>query len=205
MNYALTLGIMQPIYIDLTHYFTDLVIQGNNAETFLQGQLTCDLNQLDQTHSSLGAHCDLKGRVVSLFRVYRIANQWHLTVPTSAADIAVKALQHYARFSKVTITKHSPLRYGLLGDSVTDILTTIGIVLPTEPNHLANTNTITNTLIIRHLGFPCRFELIGELPAALSMLTTGTLEDWQAAQINAGEAFINETNSGLFLPHELNP
>jgi folate-binding Fe-S cluster repair protein YgfZ len=36
------------------------------AAKFLQGQLTCDVNKIGET-LVLGAHCNPKGRVISLF------------------------------------------------------------------------------------------------------------------------------------------
>ncbi|NAT16995.1 folate-binding protein YgfZ, partial [Pseudomonas syringae pv. actinidifoliorum] len=40
-----------------------------DAGKFLQGQLTCNLNYLDENTSSLGARCTQKGRMQSSFRL----------------------------------------------------------------------------------------------------------------------------------------
>ena len=46
-----------------------LAVIGNDASKFLQGQLTCNLNYLSETRSSLGARCTQKGRMQSSFRI----------------------------------------------------------------------------------------------------------------------------------------
>ena len=96
----------------LTEYLTDLIVTGVDAEKFLQGQLTCDLRKITLGESGLGAHCNLQGRVVSLFQLQHESNAWRLTMPTSLVDIAEKALRHYARFSKVTFQREQPPREG---------------------------------------------------------------------------------------------
>ena len=45
-------------------------IQGNDAKKFLQGQLTCDVEMVTAEHSSMGAHCNREGRVISLFYLF---------------------------------------------------------------------------------------------------------------------------------------
>lgn len=46
-----------------------LAVRGADAAKFLQGQLTCNLNYLNDTHASLGARCTQKGRMQSSFRI----------------------------------------------------------------------------------------------------------------------------------------
>ena len=43
-------------------------VSGDDATTFLQGQLTCDVTQIEPDRPSLGAWCNPKGRVIALFR-----------------------------------------------------------------------------------------------------------------------------------------
>jgi folate-binding Fe-S cluster repair protein YgfZ len=42
-------------------------ISGKDAKPFLQGQLTCDLEEISTEQSRLGAHCDIKGRIIASF------------------------------------------------------------------------------------------------------------------------------------------
>src|SRR3990167_1537544 len=64
----------------LQHYQC-LEISGVDTATFLQGQLTCDVKRIDDEHSSLGAYCNLQGRMVSLFRLYQVRDAFYLLMP----------------------------------------------------------------------------------------------------------------------------
>src|SRR5579872_1880552 len=90
--------------------FTDLPqlglisVTGKDAKTFLQGQLTCDLNAITPIQSLLGAHCNLKGRMQALFRVMQWGEDHYvLSLPLSMVSIALSNLQKYALFSKVAL------------------------------------------------------------------------------------------------------
>ncbi len=192
---------MQPklLLIDLTDAYTNLVITGPQAETFLQGQVTCDVKAISENNSTLGAYCNLKGRMVSFFRIYRQGDAWHLILPTDLVEIAENALKHYARFSKVTIMREQPCRIGLIdpSPSLRSTSSTGGAV----KDHTLKT--------IEHLGN--RVEYIGSAAAIAALQQTllpetqpGTLEAWHLAQINAGEAFLTPATSGEFLPHDIN-
>ena len=46
-----------------------LAVRGPDASKLLQGQLTCNLNYLNEHNASLGARCTPKGRMLSSFRI----------------------------------------------------------------------------------------------------------------------------------------
>lgn len=81
-----------------------IAIEGTDATTFLQGQLTCDVEKLTPEKFSLGAHCNLKGRVVSLFWITRDTENYYLTLPESIVETTIKSLQKYVLRSKVSMT-----------------------------------------------------------------------------------------------------
>ncbi len=77
---------------------------GPEARIFLQGQLTCDVAALSKNHAIWGAHCDLKGRVQAIYQLKQEGDSICLWTPNDVAPQALFHLQHYARFSKVTLT-----------------------------------------------------------------------------------------------------
>lgn len=81
-----------------------LCIAGENAKKFLQGQLTCNLDEVTSSESRLGAHCNPQGRIISLFRIFLHQDAYYLLMPIDLIPIALKALQKYAVFFKVTLT-----------------------------------------------------------------------------------------------------
>ena len=82
-------------------------ISGVDAEKFLQGQLTCDVKTIASdattTQSCLGAHCNVKGRIVFTFRLFYSDGSYFLSLPKTQVEYAIQSLKKYAVFSKVSI------------------------------------------------------------------------------------------------------
>lgn len=70
-------------------------ISGDDAEEFLQGQLTNDLRQLRDLESHLTAWCTPKGRVIAVFDIARTASGYELKVPSELANDIVQRLTMY--------------------------------------------------------------------------------------------------------------
>ena len=82
-----------------------ITVSGPDASTLLQGQLTCDINILEQGQWVIGSHCNAQGRMISNFIAAKLNEDTiGLRVHISIADSALAALQKYAIFSKVTLT-----------------------------------------------------------------------------------------------------
>jgi hypothetical protein len=80
-----------------------LCVEGADAAQFLQGQLTCDVNKVTSTQTSLAAHCNPQGRIISLSRLFLHEGSYYLQMPTSMIPIALAALKKYAIFYKVLL------------------------------------------------------------------------------------------------------
>lgn len=80
-----------------------LQVSGIDAQKFLQGQLTCNLNEISETESRLGAHCNPQGRVLFLFRLFRFQEAYYLVMPEETLATALQSLKKYARFFKLTL------------------------------------------------------------------------------------------------------
>lgn len=80
-----------------------LAIQGEKAKAFLQGQLTCDVEKITQDISTLGAQCNPKGRIISLFYLFNQDDTYYLLMPKNMVEITLAALKKYAIFYKVTL------------------------------------------------------------------------------------------------------
>lgn len=79
-------------------------VAGPDAQKFLQGQLTCDINALNKTNSSRGAHCTPKGRAIASFTIAQAAEASYLfALPSDNTEALSKALGKYIVFSKAKI------------------------------------------------------------------------------------------------------
>lgn len=91
-----------------------LRVSGVDAETFLQGQSTCDIASLGFDESGLGAFCNPKGRVIASFRVLRRVEGYYLFVPADLVEAIHKRLRMYVLRSKVSIENLTP-HWGFIG------------------------------------------------------------------------------------------
>lgn len=80
-------------------------IKGPDAEKFLQGQLTADIASLSTRGHSLAAHCNLKGQMISLVRLFRLSSEHYLaSIHQSIAESGFINLKRYSIFSKVELS-----------------------------------------------------------------------------------------------------
>lgn len=84
-----------------------LKVSGTRAKELLQGQLTCDVNEVTSTQIKLGAHCNPQGRIISLFQLFFYQDDYYLQMPRNMIAIALAALKKYAVFFKVELTDAS--------------------------------------------------------------------------------------------------
>lgn len=94
-------------------------ITGEDAEKYLQGQLTCDVAKLAVGGHTLTAHCDPKGKMSALFRLYRAqANRFCAVIHIDLLPEALTQLKKYAVFSKVTFTESDTPVYGVTSGEI---------------------------------------------------------------------------------------
>ncbi len=79
-------------------------LKGTDVRKFLQGQLTCDINQLARDHLLRGAHCNREGRVLALYDILEVQDSVVLITQKVLLKEAINVLKHYAMFSKITWT-----------------------------------------------------------------------------------------------------
>ena len=98
----------QAILAPLTH-LAILTVSGNDAASFLQGQVTCDIKALPDSKPVLGAFCNAKGRTISTFIIFRQQESYQLILTSDLLDIVRKKLQMYILRSDVQLTDQSDL------------------------------------------------------------------------------------------------
>lgn len=177
-------------------------ITGEASEKFLQGQLTCDVREVTSQQSCLGAHCDPKGRVQFLFRLFKWQEHYYFFLDKNFIPHALQLLQKYAVFSKVKLEDVSA-EYEYFGflDAKNAELKNISPELPKEDNAVVSSE---NFLFTRFSGNPERFLLISEAKTKLVESYSSELNSWYLAEIQAGIPAIDLSTAGEFTPHDLN-
>ncbi|TVQ70770.1 MAG: folate-binding protein [Oceanospirillales bacterium] len=202
---------MSCTYTALSHQQL-LKVEGKDAFTFLQGQLSCDLRDVVKEGSRLGSHCNIKGHMISLFRVMAKNDEcFLLRSHSSLAEKALAQLKKYIIFSKATATLETEAKgIGFYGSDLLDILAKLLDVsadqLPTSPSH----TLVTETGILCCIQ-PNRYEfwtteeqqniLLAVLQNEAQQMS---LEQWILEEIREGIADLREETSELFIPQMVN-
>lgn len=76
-------------------------VTGDDAATFLQGQLTADVLQQATGSWLFGGHCDAKGKLWSILRIVKTEAAFYLLQPNESAAPSVAQLEKFGVFSKV--------------------------------------------------------------------------------------------------------
>ncbi len=84
-----------------------LTVAGADAAKFLQGQITCNINDITDIKSSLGAMCNPKGRAITTFLLVKNADAFLMILPKELLASVKKRLQMYVLRSAVTLTDSS--------------------------------------------------------------------------------------------------
>lgn len=187
-----------------------LRVQGEDAVSFLQGQLTADVSNVSNTRSLLSAWLTPKGRVITLMRLFHHAGALHLQLPRSMAEVALKRLRMYvlrARAEFVSIDDHLAL-LGVSGKVAAARLAADALSPGAEAGSALQSAECT---VIRLHGEPPRFQLVGtatSLAAIARRLADVAqpvgLHAWRSLEVRAGVPAIDPSTTDAYLPQMLN-
>ncbi len=191
---------------------SDLVlikVTGAKQDSFLQGQLTCDIGDINSTQSRLAAHCSAKGRVLASLRVIKFQDHFYLLLPKSMVEPTLKQLGKYAPFSRVMLEQEQEIIIsGCYGEKISADLNLIVGDLPQQPDDAV---TQKDLLCIRIRGDNPRFMLVGpktvisDIQQKLMTYHSPDTDDaWRLLDIQNGIANIYPATMDLFTPHMLN-
>ena len=88
--------------ISILSQFGFLSVSGVDAIKFMQGYTTCDVNKISEKNN-LGAICNLKGRMITNFRIAVLGDGLLLRMHQSRVADTIKFLSPYKVFSRVEI------------------------------------------------------------------------------------------------------
>lgn len=176
-----------------------LTVAGKDAEKFLQGQITCNINDITDIKSSLGAMCNPKGRAITTFLLVKDADAFLMILPNELLASVKKRLQMYVLRSDVILTDSSDelcligLSYGISQtDGALDFATS------------RQENIVVN--------FQDRCLIIAEVDNAQSIWTKQVNQgfqpddsaQWRYLDIISGIPWLSAETSEEFIPQMLN-
>lgn len=198
----------------ISHLDSDLgllAITGIDSAKFLQGQLTCNLQDITPQQSRLGAHCTHKGRMVASFRLLQTAEHSYLfALPKTTLEALQTSLAKYIVFSKAKLN-NTTNDYALRGISGTDAAALVENIFGNAPNTLhAQHNSEQGMVICVNAQAP-RFlciipqQHISSIDNALSKSAQTTDGHyWHALDIRDGIGAVYAETIEEFIPQMLN-
>lgn len=178
-----------------------LKVSGDDAAQFLQGQLTCNIKELTEQNSFFSGFCNAKGRVISTLLILKQNDEFLIILPTVLLEKVKNKLKMYVLRSKVQLENASE-EFCLSGLSYT--------------NEIALNLSLPETDFSRHnklLKLPnVHYLLIANAEESVSFWSERIKQGfqvqgsqlWQALDLNAGLAWLDETSSEEYIPQMLN-
>lgn len=180
-------------------------LTGEEKQSYLQGQITADLNQLKDDNALLGCHCDFKGKTWSVFYTFIWKESILLVIHNSVLEKSLSELKKYGVFAKVEITDQSST-WQLTGGSGTEFEDTLKPIFGELPT--LNRSVVSNDYgLVMAINQPEQRYLVlqpDNTEKRLSAEFTRNNELWEIADIQAGIGEIRDSSVNEYVPQMLN-
>jgi folate-binding protein YgfZ len=192
--------------VSLAHY-SAISLSGEEQSGYLQGQVTCDVQNTNEHNLLVGAHCDAKGKVFSAFRLINRHNAHLLIQPKSSITASIAELKKFGVFAKVDITQADDLSfYALVGEQASELLHANFTQVPDSLTPVVHSD---DTTIVYLAGQQTRYLLIDKIDNLIAKLnkldlSSYTAPIWDLLEITEGFVQLSEQASGEYVPQMLN-
>lgn len=187
--------------------FGAISLAGEEQSKYLQGQVTCDVNNSTEQSLLVGAHCDAKGKVFSVFRLINRSSAHLLLQPKASISNSLKELQKFGVFAKVTIEDVQDLTFiALVGKQASNLLQQN---FSQVPDSLTPVVQVGSTSLVYLAGEQARYIIIDEKPAVSAIIDSLSLPVytqaiWDLLEITQGFPILSAQSSGQYVPQMLN-
>jgi tRNA-modifying protein YgfZ len=187
--------------------YSAISLTGEEQSKYLQGQVTCDVNELEQKKLLHGAHCNAKGKVFSCFRLFNREQQHILFQPKATIEASINALKKFGVFAKVEIASTDNLAFSAIigeqaGEKLKDKFTQI-------PDSLSPLVQVGTTTLVYLAGKLTRY-LIIDVPEKINALYSAlelpvySSDIWNLLEITEGVPSLTMLNDNEYVPQMLN-
>lgn len=175
---------------------------GTDAIDYLQGQLTCDLISMEKNHSTLGAHCDAKGKVWSVLRLFHHQEGIGYIQPRSVVEKQLEQIKKFAVFSHVDFQQSEQVLIAIAGvkadNAVQSRFIQDGDVRKTQTGTAVKVGPERWLLAIDAIEANTLISELGER----AVLCDQSL--WDLYELRAAIPSIEDVTSNEFIPQSLN-
>jgi len=201
-----------------------LELSGPDTSTFLQAQLTSDVQSLVSQSVTWSAWLTPKGRVISTLLVARLEpERFLLIVPSSLADVLTKRLKMFVMRSKVEIIEKSAAHYVVLGEAADQwrasselpagglVTTTDGVAMHITANpaqalsaDASNSDAVTTDTELPDGAVYCLDYSQTQSDQHQLKTDADDESDWNDWCVRHGLPWIDATTTEAFIPQSLN-
>lgn len=192
--------------IELSNY-SAISLSGDEQSKYLQGQVTCDVNSLTNTNLLTGAHCNAKGKVFSVFRLFNYQESHLLFQPKATLSASLAELKKFGVFAKVTIEETSHLSFYIIaGKSAAQSIQQYFEQIPDSLNPIV---TKGDAQIVYLAGKMDHYLFIAPHNNAKKLIGSANLpvfssDTWQLLEIVEGFPSLSEQAIDQYVPQMLN-
>ena len=186
-----------------------LQFSGDDAESFLQAQLSCDVAKVGLRSSAYGAYCSPKGRMLANFLLWREEAAFYMAL---SRDIAAAMQRNISRFvlrSKVKVSDASDavVLAGAAGPQAEAALRSLFSELPKMPNDLSRQSEAGTVIRLKDGRF-----VLSSTPSATpalqarlaSLLQSVDARAWRWLDIRNGLPWVTEATQDRLVPQMAN-
>ena len=178
---------------------------GDDAQTFLHNQLTCDVAALAPGRSTYGAYCTPKGRVLATCLLWRTPDAFFMQLPAALREPIQKTLSRFILRAKVKIEDVAD-EWVLLGASGSDAVALAQRATGQAPTEIHQVSLASGMMVIRLPGDRC--EILARWDKAAAIVEPGWQnagpEYWEWLDIRAGVPVITPATQEEFVPQMVN-
>lgn len=187
--------------VRLTH-LAILDVKGADAEKFLQGQTSAQVNLADSQFAPLTCFCTPKGRMLANAQLVKLADEhFRLIMSASLVDMLAAHLTKFAAFYRAELVPQTSQILLGAGAGAQQLAERYQLKLPEQP-HSQRSNTQAS--VLRMADSPHWLFCI-EAPETLTFSEDETAQNaWQLADIRRGLAWLTDAQQDQFLPQMLN-
>ncbi len=175
-------------------------IAGNDAQSFLQRQLTSDVSEVTHERAQFSAYLNPKGRVIANFILMMRYQKYYLVITKELAEILTRRLKLYRLRAKVAIDIRPDLVFcSCIGAS--------GMVDSSLPKSVWETELIDESTVLRWPGVDRRHGILTALGQVQGAATSENLcpaEMWWAQDIAAGIPWVVPDTSETMVAQAIN-
>ncbi len=199
------------VLVDLSH-FGLIYFSGEDAQSFLQGQLSCDVRAINPTVARstalYGGYCNPKGRMLASFLIWHDSSGYVVQLPAALRAGIQKRLSMFVLRAKAKLTDSSDVlvRLGVAGARAEALVREVLGAVPDSPLDVIHGQRGSIIRLAQN-----RFELViapEQAPAVWGRLSKDAVpvgaSCWDWLEIKAGIPVITAATQEHFVPQMVN-